>query len=399
MKNILLALLLAFPFITSAQTIDAGDTVVFDLSGASCIGNSILVPVSFISDDSIYAIDFSMKYDELKIVFNTIVGLLPNVNTSAFFNPADSTLRFSSFSMWAIPQDTPVVFVKFDMTVNAITESDFNTIHVYLNGDTCSYKFIPPSPPAVIVVVGALTINPGDSIALTAPQGNGFTYLWSTSDTTQTIYVSLPGTYAVSVFTAGGCVSVDSVTIQMTLPLPVELIYFSAAQENEKVYLEWSTASETNNDYFEVEHSNAVSAWSALTEINGGGNTSEARNYTTWDQHPLTGMNYYRLKQVDFDGSIKYSQTITLNFVPATTLVCSVYPNPVADELHVISTDFISVQLFDINGKMADCPQAIISKQLLQIDTRQIPSGVYVVRIFNPGEQTIFKNIPVIISR
>ncbi|CAN5448323.1 hypothetical protein BH11BAC1_BH11BAC1_03440 [soil metagenome] len=399
MKIYLLVFSFLFSIITKAQTIDAGDTVVFDLSGAFCNGNSILVPVSFISDDSVYAVDFSMKYDDLKIVFISVVGLLPNVNPSAFFNPADSILRFSSFSMWSILPDTALVAIAFNISVSAITESDFNTILVYLNGEPCSYKFIPPTLPATIVAGGPLTLIPGDSVALTASAGNGFTYLWSTNDTAQTIYVSIPGTYAVAVFTVGGCVSLDSVTIQLTIPLPIVLNYFLATSENGKVYLKWGTASETNNDYFEVERSNNISGWSFLTEMDGAGNSSESHNYSTRDQNPFEGISYYRLKQVDFDGSVYYSQPITLNFVPAATFSFSVYPNPVVDEVQVISTDFVSVQLFDINGKIAVCPQTLISDHHIKIDTRNIPSGVYIARIFSPAEQTISKNIPLIISR
>ncbi len=399
MKRILQAFLIAVSGIANAQIIDAGDTVIFDLSMASCIGPDILVPVSFSSDNVVYAIDFSMKYDITKITYNAVITHLPLVNASAYYNPSDSTLRFSSFCMSPIPPDTPVVSIRFNRMAGTITQADFNTVLVYLNGDVCSFKIIPPSPAAVIIPGGSLTIVSGDSVALTAPSGNGFSYLWSTSDTTQTIYVAAAGVYAVTVITAGGCTSIDSVTVLMSTPLPVDLINFSAVEEHGRIFIQWTTASEINNDFFEVERSNDGVNWHSIFSIEGAGNSASVHHYSEIDEFPVEGINYYRLQQVDFDGTSAYSEIVALNFLKQKRdpVLISVFPNPANSHLNISAGENIFVQLVDVNGKAVFQPRAVHANLNLEISIQQIPSGVYSFKIYRENNGFSERDISVIV--
>jgi hypothetical protein len=390
MNKILLSLLFLISAGTFAQSIDENDTVIFDLSGASCTGNFFQVPVSFKSDDTIYALDFSMKYDESKITFNAIVSQLPSVNASAYYNPVDSTLRMTSFSMSEMPHDTPVVSLYFNMLAYPVTESDFNNIITYLNGDVCSYKVIPPSSPAAITAGGgSLVIAPGDSIMLSATSGNGFTFLWSTNDTTQTIYVTEAGIYAVTVTTAGGCISTDSVTIIMSAPLPIELISFSASQKENHIEIDWTTATEINNDFFEVQRAGEEISWQSLARTDGSGNTSSPHFYSVADEIPIQGNNYYRLKQVDFDGTSTYSEMVVVPFIKqeADGTSIKIFPNPCNGHLNVLSATNVTMRLFDMNGREVLPPQYLHAHHDQTIDVHQLADGLYSACVYSdsPG--------------
>lgn len=110
------------------------------------------------------------------------------------------------------------------------------------------------------------------------------------------------------------------------LTLPVELLFFEAKVVGNAVQLYWATASEENFDYFLVERSIDAKEFSAVSEnIKGAGNTTNISNYSFTDNSPYIGRSYYRLKAVDYDGSIEYHPVTTVTF---TSDEVKIYPNP-----------------------------------------------------------------------
>ncbi|MFH0895488.1 MAG: T9SS type A sorting domain-containing protein [Bacteroidota bacterium] len=99
--------------------------------------------------------------------------------------------------------------------------------------------------------------------------------------------------------------------VDYTLPLPVELLSFSGECSAEGNLITWSTATETNNDYFTIEKSSDMSNWSELTTIAGTGNSTVVNNYQVIDPNPSEIM-YYRLNQTDYNGSTKTYNTIVV---------------------------------------------------------------------------------------
>jgi hypothetical protein len=99
--------------------------------------------------------------------------------------------------------------------------------------------------------------------------------------------------------------------------LPIELTKFEAIKQSESSnILKWTTATETNNDYFLVERSLDAINFVEVEKVKGAGNSMETLNYKLVDKKPYNGINYYRLKQVDFNGQFKYSNTVySLNSV------------------------------------------------------------------------------------
>jgi hypothetical protein len=170
--------------------------------------------------------------------------------------------------------------------------------------------------------------------------------------------------------------------------LPVELISFNASKENKsKVRLDWVTASETNNDYFTIERSADGLTFETLGKIDGAGSSNSKKSYNSFDYNPLSGINYYRLKQTDFDGKYSYSQIESLDF-SSEELSVNIYPNPFNNYLNIDiqgeTDDSTILGVYDMTGK------TIIEKYIdnennhisLQLD-QNLPNGFYFVKIFN----------------
>ena len=149
MKKYVFISLLLFLFTTKifsqstsqrAQTINALDTVVFDLSQSVITGNNVWFPVSILSDDTIYALDFSLKYNQNNLAYDSIINLTNYLQPFSYYNSNDSTWRFTSNSLQQITNDTPLVSVSFNLIGGLLTNSDLYTIKAYLNGTQCSIK-------------------------------------------------------------------------------------------------------------------------------------------------------------------------------------------------------------------------------------------------------------------
>lgn len=133
--------------------------------------------------------------------------------------------------------------------------------------------------------------------------------------------------------------------------LPVELTDFAGKYVAGKVELTWNTSSELNNSHFVIERSLDGKVFEPLTKIQGAGTTVEAQEYSFKDETPFV-LNYYRLKQVDFDGRFAYSEIITVS----TTTKGSdtkVYPIPTTDALVIETIEEINaIEIFDITGRI-----------------------------------------------
>ena len=91
--------------------------------------------------------------------------------------------------------------------------------------------------------------------------------------------------------------------------LPVNFLTFNVKSDTRQARLDFSTASETNNDYFSIERSSNGQNFETIDEVKGAGNSNEYISYDLYDRNPLNGLSFYRIKQVDFDGKFEYSDT------------------------------------------------------------------------------------------
>lgn len=133
----------AKPIVEGIRTIDSGDTVVFDLTQIVDLGNVVSFPVSIISDDLIQSLDFSLKYNQSDLNWDTINLNTTNIlNATQNFNVNDLTLRFSSYIVdfnQSYNLSEPIVDIKFNVLAGVLDSSDLDIVAVYLNGNSCSY--------------------------------------------------------------------------------------------------------------------------------------------------------------------------------------------------------------------------------------------------------------------
>ena len=141
--------------------------------------------------------------------------------------------------------------------------------------------------------------------------------------------------------------------------LPIELTDFYANINNNAVDLNWTTASEDNNDKFEIERSNDAVNFETIGNVKSkasNGKSTNKLNYDHKDQNPLGNVSYYRLKQVDKDKTSSYSNIISVNFIKANNIKFVVYPNPNSGEFTVDVSGLennhpIEITLSDPNGR------------------------------------------------
>lgn len=131
------------------------------------------------------------------------------------------------------------------------------------------------------------------------------------------------------------------------LILPVQLLSFEAQPLNNSSLLRWSTASELNNDYFDVEFLNAQHDWESVGRVDGAGNSNAQLNYEFIHRNTLQGYNYYRLKQVDENGTTSHSDIATVWIDKSQNVL---YPNPNKGTFRC-SWDVSTIRIVDALGR------------------------------------------------
>ncbi|MFI5221042.1 MAG: T9SS type A sorting domain-containing protein [Bacteroidia bacterium] len=187
-------------------------------------------------------------------------------------------------------------------------------------------------------------------------------------------------------------------------PLPVELIELSVNKSKDDVIINWSTASEQNSSWFEIERSLDGKNFSSVGNVKAGGYSRTYLSYVFTDYNIFkpgnTGIIYYRLKIVDKDGSFDYSKTVSVNSNNEMDESITVYPNPftntVFTKINSTTATSVVVELKDITGKMILSKQQIIDKGLTQIQLEnwdELQQGIYFVLIKTETMSTKIKLI------
>jgi hypothetical protein len=260
------------------------------------------------------------------IVFGTLFMafyLLFNLGRSKDAHAAGNSMtvvangNWNSTSTWSLNRvpgnyDTLIVPAGKTLTVNIVT-TNYTSLHIQVYGTIyfVSGKKIVMCPGEIQVYAGGKLI--GESVGSKIDICSNM--VWDGND---------PGDGPL--YFSGGA-------------LPITLTSFSGEASGKTVNLSWTTANEINNDYFTIEHASDGHNFTPVMTVKGAGNSTSDIYYQTKDMHPGRGINYYRLKQTDYDGKFEYFDIISVSvdngITDGSIQIESVGPNPFKDDFNM----------------------------------------------------------------
>jgi hypothetical protein len=166
--------------------------------------------------------------------------------------------------------------------------------------------------------------------------------------------------------------------------LPVELVEFNAEYTGKGVDIKWVTLTEINNEKFEVMKSEDGINFTVISTVNGAGNSNTPVNYSVTDENPGSGIVYYKLNQIDFDGQSHSSSIIKVE-IEKHSFDINIYPNPVNSgesiKIDISAEGNSIIEIYNAAGTLIK--ELNTSDNLLKINTSDIPKGVYYIRMTN----------------
>lgn len=185
--------------------------------------------------------------------------------------------------------------------------------------------------------------------------------------------------------------------------LPISLLSFDAKYKNNKVQLNWKTASEINSKSFEIEKSVNGTDFVKITSLPGSNTSNELHTYEAFDYNPLGGLSYYRLKQIDIDGKVNLFGIKSVNIQELTNNKLTIYKDSRTNVLDITIPNStlaqVNISIIDMNGR-------ILYKELMNSSSenglfqttiqKQFVKGVYIISItgngFSKAEKVYFEN-------
>jgi hypothetical protein len=241
-------------------------------------------------------------------------------------------------------------------------------------------------------------LRKGTTIIGSAQNGNSGNLTFTTDnisqETTYNIYVTdkTKTTYCTAQLTQTAKIGVSNT------PLPVELFSFTGKLERNAVLLEWATASEKNNDHFQVERSLNGKEFETIGKVQGHLNSNTLLNYSFLDHRTPASIVYYRLKQVDLDGTFEYSKIIAIerkNLSGQEQPI--IYPNPTNSNCSIIlnsqSTETAKLIIYDAIGNALRTESVNLNEgqTIFEVQTKELRSGLYLIKVLGQTVQTNFK--------
>jgi hypothetical protein len=173
-------------------------------------------------------------------------------------------------------------------------------------------------------------------------------------------------------------------------PLPVDLVNFFGRQEKSGILLNWNTASESDNDYFEIWRSSEADNFTLIGKVNGNGTTTAPIAYEFIDISPLPGLNYYQLRQVDYNGTPELSNiVVVLN--RSNSISCTLVP--VITGKYILECAGLSsanYSILDMNGRRLS-DGSTSADGYANIDLSLLPQGSYLLVVLFGNEKKVFR--------
>lgn len=368
------------------KTTNGGNSWTFGNGGVQLDGNQILsIGVSSTSTDTIY------------------VGTAPIISSAKIFRSTNGGTSFTNITgslpdrypddIAVNPNNSKIVYVVF---------SGFGTSHLFKSTDAGnSWIDIGSSLPDV--PSSAIVIDPNNTNNLFF--GNDLGVYFST-DAGEIWYEYMNGLPQASMILDLSIVRssnrIRAVThgngvyeAAIDITVPVELTSFIAEVHNEKIILKWSTASETNNNGFEIQRSLDGKSFTTVGFVTGHGTATEPNNYSYTDGDQ-SGRVYYRLKQLDYNGAYSYSNIISVDAITINDFVLEQnFPNPFNPstiiQFQIPVESFVSLKIFDVQGKeistlINDLKQP--GNYRFEFKTENLSSGIYFYKLSGKVQNT-----------
>lgn len=212
-----------------------------------------------------------------------------------------------------------------------------------------------------------------DMLPMDAENQSNLRIRWSwTTNTNASCATAVPN-YRIDDF------SVDAAT------LPINLLDFQAKQQNTSVAVTFSTASEQNNRFFVIERSPDGASFSEIGRLVGAGNSKALLHYYFEDKHPLAGANYYRLQQVDFDGTASTGlvrMVLFKSFAPFTLSPCPT-DGALSLSFNQSISDAAGYEVLNGNGQVVLYGSLDAETSLHVIDVGTLPAGLYAIKVLD----------------
>ncbi len=176
-------------------------------------------------------------------------------------------------------------------------------------------------------------------------------------------------------------------------PLPVKFISFTANAVGKDIILNWATATEKNNELFEIEKSLDGTNFVPIGTEKGANNSNNIRKYSYVDASTVTSnVIYYRVKQVDYDKNNSYSNVAVVKMYNSKTVI-AIFPNPANNTINVVFTSFekslTTITLSDNVGSVIKSfdVSPTVGENKYEVDISEIPKGIYVINLIVSGNR------------
>jgi len=311
-------------------------------------------------------IDVQAAYDEIVVKVPTVAGHAPAFGggetlVPGIYNIGGAGSIFGDLTLDAGGFPSSIFIFQFGGAFDSGATSE---VHLINGTSPCNVFWIAEGA----MSLAALTIMKGTLIS-----NNGAISMGAGAD--------LEG----RMLTTGGAANVYNTIIHVpcaSITLPINLLSFTGHCDLQNIVLEWSTASEINNDYFSIENSKDGLIWNNVGRVSGAGNSSSQLNYTFTDSSYYNETTYYKLKQTDFDGTFKYEQLISVSRCKKVGLpYITIYPNPSSGNIQLLfngnSSEINSITILNALG------QRIYHTDIFQssFDLSYFVPGVYTMNI------------------
>ena len=339
-----------------------GTTVSFATAANFGVGSTpVVVAVGDLSGDGfldIATVDNGTGANSVSVLRNTTTGTAFSFSTAQTFPVGNLP---AGLAIGDLNSDGKLDIVAANYGSNTTTGNG-TTVSVLFNTSASTAAIAMTAQPPVTVLAGP------NSVALGDLDGDGDLDLVTANQ--------------------GGANNTASIRINFTsappLPLPVTLTRFAADLAGRQVKVSWATATELNNAYFEVERSGDGLEFASVGRVAANGNSNQPREYSLLDSPTKGKVFYYRLRQVDNDGTASYSavQTVTL---PEAAGSIALVPNPapanVVVDLTTAPTLEYTVQVSDLTGRLVSTQQVVGGQQVVLKESQNLKPGVYLITI------------------